>query len=109
MEKAEDFRIVFVSIDGSPKQRQIARHLIEKKLAACVSIFPNIESIYEWEGKIENSNESIMMIKTHESKLEAIENEIKLLHNYETPEIISININESSLNYLNWMKEILKI
>lgn len=100
--------IVFVTCPNNKVANKIANILLKKKLAACINILPKIESMYWWEGKIEKSNESLMIIKTKSGLLKKVENEIKKIHPYEVPEVISIKIDRGSEKYLNWIKRVTK-
>lgn len=81
----------------------IAKHLLEKKLIACANIIPSITSLYEWEGKFNQNEESIILMKSKEHHFEEIENEIKKVHKYEIPEILCIPIIKGNKDYLNWL------
>ncbi len=85
--------------------KTIAKQLVEKKLIACCSIIPKITSIYTWQGKINEDNEALMIMKTKAELYSKVEKEIKKLHSYEVPEIICIPINSGSKKYLNWIDE----
>ena len=76
--------------------------LIEAKLAACVNLLP-IDSIYLWQGKIEQDSEYQLIIKTDLNKFEQLAEKIKTLHSYEVPEIIAIPIVAGSKTYLDWL------
>ena len=97
--------IVFCTFPNLDEARAIAPILVEKKLAACCSIFPQITSYYTWESKIEESNEILMMIKTTRKCYDQLEKQIKMLHSYSVPEIISVDINRGSKAYLDWVFE----
>jgi periplasmic divalent cation tolerance protein len=86
--------------------RKIARTVVEKRLAACVSIVTHaIESFYTWEGKLENSSEYLLMIKTIDGRLEELQKEVLALHSYDTPEFIVLPIATGSEAYLKWLGE----
>ncbi len=80
----------------------ISAHLLETKKAACIQI-ENIESHYWWNGKIASDKEFKIRIKTVKSLTHEVFNIIKSLHNYSLPEIILININETTTDYLGWI------
>lgn len=88
----------------SMKGRDIAHKLVEEKLAACVNIFPRVRSIYSWNGKVEESNEELLMIKTLREFQQKIEDRIKSLHPYDTPEIIYFPIEGGYQPYLDWLR-----
>ncbi len=107
MEKSPEFRIIYVSTDSYENAKQISRILVSEKLAACCSIVQNLLSVYEWEGKIEENIEFLLMIKTRDDKLEQVEKRINELHGYDVPEIISLPVDSMSGPYMKWMSEVL--
>lgn len=103
-----DLIIVLCTIDDLAKAKEIAHTLVEEKLAACVNIIPNISSVYSWENKTVEDNEYLMLIKSYKSMFEEIKTRISQIHTYDTPEIISIKIDNGSESYINWIKDSLK-
>jgi len=97
--------LCLVTIDDLDKAAYIARTLVEKKLTACVNILPQVRSIYSWKGEICDEPERLMIMKTRDHLFERLQNEIKALHPYEVPEIISINIDRGLPDYLRWIDE----
>ncbi len=97
-------KVVIMVTAGSRREcRKIARRLIEEKLAACVNITQPIQSLFRWEGKIDNSKEFLMFIKTNRDLFPQIKAEISLIHSYHTPEIICLPVIDGSPNYLQWI------
>ena len=92
------------TIDSQKKAQKIAKVMVEEKLAGCVQIVGPIESIYQWKGKIEKAKEYLLLIKTKETLYKKVEARIKILHTYETPEIIAVPIVRGSKGYLEWLK-----
>ncbi|MGD9022611.1 MAG: divalent-cation tolerance protein CutA [Deltaproteobacteria bacterium] len=82
---------------------KIARLLVEKRLAACVQLCGPIESIYWWKENLETTAEWICYIKTHRNLYDKVEEAIKTIHPYETPEIIALPIVSGSHEYLEWI------
>jgi periplasmic divalent cation tolerance protein len=78
--------------------------LLNKRLAACVQIFP-INSSYWWKNKIVHAKEWMCSTKARESAYQKIETVIKNIHPYAVPEIIAIPIVKGSKNYLKWLEE----
>jgi periplasmic divalent cation tolerance protein len=85
--------------------RRISNQLIEERLAACANIFPTIESIYRWKGKMESGQEMIAFFKTSEDRQSAFQDKLRALHPYEIPEIIFIPIVAGLPEYLGWVAE----
>ncbi len=82
---------------------KIGRELIEKRLIACAQIVGPIQSIYRWKGKVEDTNEWLLLMKSRESLYSAIEAEFKRLHPYEIPEIIATSIERGLPEYMDWV------
>lgn len=81
----------------------IAKHLLDKKLIACANIIPSITSLYEWDSKLNQDEESLIIMKSKEIFFDEIEAEIKKIHKYEIPEILCIPIIKGNKDYLNWL------
>jgi periplasmic divalent cation tolerance protein len=100
-----DKRIVLSTAGSEEEARKIAHHLVERKLAACVNIVPQIEAIYRWQGKVESSREWLLLIKTTAERFSAVRDAITELHSYDLPECVAISIEDGSAAYLNWLTE----
>ncbi len=84
---------------------RLAKMLVEQKLAACVNINDSIQSVYRWQGKIQQDREALLMIKTSEQLWSRLEQELIRHHPYEVPEIIATPISAGSEHYLSWVEE----
>jgi periplasmic divalent cation tolerance protein len=82
---------------------KIGRGLIEEKLAACFQIMGPVTSIFNWQGKMDESQEWLCLIKTRKDLFDEVKSYIETNHSYETPEIIATEIIDGSDKYLNWM------
>ena len=87
---------------------RISRLLISHHAAACVNQLPGITSIYEWEGKIEENNEVLLLIKSTEERFDSIQKLIIEEHPYELPELIAVPISKGLPDYLDWIKQCTK-
>ena len=87
---------------GKKLAKILAKILLEKKLAACVQLAP-VESFYFWQGEIKNDRELLVTIKTKNSLYKKIEKVISENHLYDIPQIFSIQLNEGSKPYLDWI------
>ena len=83
---------------------RLADMLVGSRLAACVQIMPEMESVYHWQGKIERAPETLLLAKTTRENFAEIEREVRALHSYETPEIVSLSIDAASAPYLEWLR-----
>jgi|SRR5580658_4811869 periplasmic divalent cation tolerance protein len=101
-------RIVLSTAGSEDEARKIARHLVERQLAACVSIVPQIESIYRWQGKVESSREWLLLIKTTAERFTAVRDAIRVLHSYELPECIALSVEDGAAEYLEWIEHSVK-
>jgi len=82
---------------------QIAEMLVSARLAACVQILPEIESVYRWQGEVKREKEILLLAKSVASRFAEVESKVRALHSYETPEIIAVPITDSSAPYLEWL------
>ena len=98
-------RIVMSTAGSQEEARKIAHALVERRLAACVNIVPQIESIYRWQQKIETATEWLLLIKTQAESFERIRAAIKELHSYELPECVMLDVAAGSQEYLAWIAE----
>jgi periplasmic divalent cation tolerance protein len=95
--------VVLTTCDSEKQAAQLARHLVEHRIAACVNILPKARSIYRWQGKIEDSGEWMLLIKSRRDLFAALRAEIQKLHTYEVPEVIAIPMVDGSEAYLGWL------
>ncbi|KAK1338534.1 hypothetical protein QTO34_001651 [Cnephaeus nilssonii] len=96
----------FVTCPNEKVAKEIARAVVEKRLAACVNLIPQITSIYEWKGKIEEDSEVLMMIKTPSSLVPALTDFVRSVHPYEVAEVISLPVEQGNPPYLHWVRQV---
>ncbi len=102
---AKEILLVLSTFPDAEKARRIARQLVEEHCAACANILPPIESIYWWQRKVENANETLVLFKTAAERYSALEATLRQLHPYEVPEIIALPIERGLPDYLRWVSE----
>jgi len=102
------FRVVLVTCSSREEAEKISKILVEERLAACVNVVSTVKSFFWWEGKIDEAEEHLLIIKTSVEKMEKLIERVKELHSYSVPEIISLPILEGNKDYLKWVEESLK-
>ncbi len=101
-----EFKYCVVFITTPPdRAADIAKHLVEKKLAACVNIVESVRSLYWWEGKLEDDREALLVVKTKLDLFDRLKEEVKKVHPYCVPEIIALPIVAGNEDYLSWVEE----
>jgi periplasmic divalent cation tolerance protein len=98
-------RLVLTIVASLEEAKKIAYTLVERQLAACVNIIPEISSIYRWKGKVEEAEEYLLLIKTTAEAFPSLCEAIQQLHPYEVPECLALNIDGGSENYLSWISD----
>lgn len=97
--------VVLITAPHREEAVRLADMLVGARLAACVQILPEMESVYRWQGKIERQPEILLIAKTTRAKFHELEREIRALHSYDTPEIVALPIVAGSQPYLDWLSE----
>jgi periplasmic divalent cation tolerance protein len=87
---------------------KIARALVDKRLAACVNIIPQVRSFYRWEGDVKDDAEFLLLVKTSRALFDAVRVEVERLHSYHLPEVVCLSILDGSENYMSWLDESLR-
>ena len=95
--------IVLTTVGASFDAHSFARTLVERGLCACVNVLPGVESIYRWKNAIESDAEQLLVIKTIDSSLDALESAVRELHPYEVPEFVVIRMDEVRGAYQDWL------
>jgi periplasmic divalent cation tolerance protein len=105
MQAPENIRLLYCTCPDTDTAQRIARALVEQRLAACVNIVPGLRSIYRWKGEVQDDAECLLLIKTRESRVEALAESIRRLHPYELPEVIAVPVVAGLAPYLDWIRE----
>jgi periplasmic divalent cation tolerance protein len=103
MSADSDVLLVMSSLPDQATAQQLARTLIERRLAACVSVLAPCTSVYRWKSKVEDTTEVPVLIKTTAGRYAELESALRALHSYELPEIIAVPVLHGLPGYLDWV------
>jgi periplasmic divalent cation tolerance protein len=94
--------VVLVAAGSIEEARSLARTAVERKLAACVQFFP-IQSVFEWEGAIQEETEYLLLFKSRRDAYADLEASLREVHSYDVPEIIALPLSDGHEPYLQWL------
>ena len=97
--------IIKTTVKNKVTRENIINELIKNDYVSCINVIENVTSHYKWQGKVENEKEDILFIKTMKRNEKLVYEVIRVIHDYETPEIITIAINNIDSSYFNWANE----
>lgn len=103
LEGALSVRIVITTVVSEEEGARMGRTLVEERLAACATIISGAQSIYRWQGQIDSSAETILLLKTESDRLAALDSRLHELHSYQTPELLVLTVDSGSHDYLAWL------
>lgn len=95
---------IHVTMPDAERAAALARTLVGEGLAACVNIVPGVRSIYRWEGKLQEDDEVLCLIKTRAAIFDRVRARILELHPYDVPEILAFTVDDGSTAYLDWLR-----
>lgn len=98
-----DAVVVLVTTPSAEKAVELARALVEERLAACGNVVPGLRSVYRWEGKVQEDAEALLVLKTTRPRFEALRERVLALHPYQVPEVIALPVEAGSAAYLAWI------
>lgn len=104
-EPIESIAVVYVTASSEEEGEKIAQYVIGKKLAACVNVVPKVISHFEWDGKMQKEEEVLLMIKAPKRLIEQLTKAVQQVHSYDVPEVIAMNVEDGSKDYINWVGE----
>jgi periplasmic divalent cation tolerance protein len=99
-----DTVVVLVTAPSAEKAADIARALVEERLAACGNVVPSVRSIYRWEGKLQDEAEALLVLKTTRARFAALRDRVLALHPYQVPEVLALPVEAGSESYLAWVE-----
>ncbi len=101
----EQLIVVLITAPSADVGEEIARHLVENKLAACVNQAGAVQSLYQWQGSVHQDEETLLIVKSRMDLFEQLASLVQSLHPYEVPEIIALPIIAGLSEYMNWIVE----
>jgi len=97
-------KIVVLSTCGSVEEAEkLARTMLERRLAACVSVVPKVTSYYHWQGNLETAQEYLLIVKSSRQQFPSLRGALEKAHSYEVPEVIALQVVDGSPDYLSWL------
>ena len=103
MRTGEEILLAISTFPDVELARRVSRQLVEQKLAACANIAGTVQSIYRWQGKIEDAAETMVFFKTTRGRFDEFQQTLRSLHPYEVPEVVAIAVNDGLPAYLEWV------
>ena len=97
--------LIMVTAGGRDDAERLAEGLVTSHLAGCCSVVPMVHSVFYWEGQLQREHESLLLIKTVESRAEAAQEYIRAHHSYDVPEILKLSVDGGSPKYLQWLAD----
>ena len=101
---SSDLRLVYITAGSMEEARLIGEALVAKQLAACVNLIDGMTSIYRWQGEIQRDTETVLIAKTTEHQIISLIDQVKALHSYECPCIVSLPIDSGNAEFLDWIR-----
>jgi periplasmic divalent cation tolerance protein len=99
---------IYMTASSKTEARKIGKALVESRLAACVNILDNMQSIYRWEEKVQEDAEVVLIAKTTDSLVAQLIDKVKSLHSYECPCIVSLPVSGGNPPFLDWVQDEVK-
>jgi len=100
-----DYLVVLITTSSCEEGRKIADALVTQRKAACVNIVPGVRSLFRWKGKMEEAEESLLLVKTRAALFPEVASLVRSMHSYEVPEIIALPVVQGDAAYLTWVGE----
>jgi len=97
------FSSVYITASDKDEAVAIGKALVTDRLAACANVFDGVRSLYRWEGKVQDDQEAVLILKTRAELVDAVTNRVKELHSYDVPCIVSWPIQDGNSEYLSWL------
>ena len=98
-----ELRLVYMTAPHRDEALRIGRILVEERLAACINVLDGMQSIYWWEGAVEEAREAVLIAKTRADRVEALTARVKALHPYSCPCVVALPLAGGNGDYLDWL------
>ena len=95
--------VVLCTVPTAELAAELARTLVEARLAACGNVVPGLRSVYRWQGKVEDEAEVLLVLKTTRERFPALRDELLRRHPYQVPEVLALPVEAGSAAYLEWL------
>jgi len=96
-------QLVLCTCPDTETAGRLAAELVERRLAACVNILPEVTSVYRWQSKIETESEVLLLVKTRSDRYQEVEKTLLECHPYELPEVVAVSLEQGLSGYLAWL------
>jgi periplasmic divalent cation tolerance protein len=100
--------VVLITVPSTEVGRQVARALLDQRLAACVNLVPGVNSLYVWDGQLQDDEEVLLVVKTRSELFTRLVPAVRAVHPYTVPEIIALPVLAGSRDYLDWIEDATK-
>ena len=97
--------LILVTTGARDDAERLGEALVVEHLAGCCSVVPTVHSIYYWDGRLQREHEALLLVKTLESRAEAVQEFVRSRHEYELPEILQVPIEGGSSSYMTWLEK----
>lgn len=101
--------LVYITFSNLKEAKTISEELLNEKLIACVNIFPEVNSLYLWEGKINSNCEIVAIMKSRNDQTDKIVEKIEAMHSYDQPDVVIIPIGKANKSFTNWVNNVIDI
>ncbi|WP_425386276.1 divalent-cation tolerance protein CutA [Wolbachia endosymbiont (group A) of Barypeithes pellucidus] len=101
--------LVYTTFSNFEEAKTVSEELLNEKLIVCVNIFPEVNSLYLWEGKISNSCEVVAITKSKNDQVDKIVEKIEAMHSYDQPAIAVMSIEKANKSFTNWANSVIDV
>ena len=100
-----DVRFCYMTTGSREEARRIGRALVEERLAACVNILPGMNSMYWWQGAVQDEQETVLIAKTRAALVPRLTERVRALHSYSVPCVVALAIEGGNPAFLQWIED----